>query len=125
MPPTETLEATIDRGCNGDTRAVLCALADIPDGGACERARPNADARPAVLLLRRDRQVWAYANRCPHFSVPLNYEPGVFFTYERELLMCAHHSAMFRFEDGFCVDGPCQGSWLDCVPIEVDGDVVL
>jgi nitrite reductase/ring-hydroxylating ferredoxin subunit len=35
--------------------------------------------------------------------------------------MCAHHSAMFRFEDGLCVDGPCQGASLIRFPLRVKG----
>jgi nitrite reductase/ring-hydroxylating ferredoxin subunit len=36
------------------------------------------------------------------------------------LLMCAHHSAMFRFEDGLCIDGPCQGAALMAVAIRIE-----
>ena len=36
--------------------------------------------------------------------------------------MCAHHSAMFRFEDGVCIDGPCQGAALTPVPFVSNKD---
>ncbi|WP_250520203.1 MULTISPECIES: Rieske 2Fe-2S domain-containing protein [unclassified Caballeronia] len=97
---------------------VLCALDDIPDGGGFEAA-------PSVLVLRRGGDAWAYRNVCPHFSIPLNYEPDAFWTYEGALLMCAHHSAMFRFEDGLCVDGPCLGASLRHIPICIDNGRVL
>ncbi|HUL66744.1 MAG TPA: Rieske 2Fe-2S domain-containing protein [Burkholderiaceae bacterium] len=77
-----------------------------------------------VILLRRGAEVWAYVNRCPHFSQPLDFEPGEFATYDGRILMCAHHSAMFRFEDGFCVDGPCAGHRLDPVEVRVAGAIV-
>ena len=35
------------------------------------------------------------------------------------------HGAAFRFEDGFCVDGPAKGGCLDPVPVEVVGDSVM
>ena len=35
------------------------------------------------------------------------------------------HGAAFRFEDGFCVDGPAKGGRLDPVPVEVAGDSVM
>jgi nitrite reductase/ring-hydroxylating ferredoxin subunit len=38
--------------------------------------------------------------------------------------MCAHHSAMFRFEDGACVDGPCLGARLTAVPIRIENGMV-
>jgi nitrite reductase/ring-hydroxylating ferredoxin subunit len=36
--------------------------------------------------------------------------------------MCAHHSALFRFEDGKCIDGPCKGASLDAVQVVIDSD---
>ncbi|MGU7782172.1 Rieske (2Fe-2S) protein [Burkholderia sp. PU8-34] len=129
-------------------RGRLCALDDVPDGGALCVARGahraegggthsaavdaagdtgntgntrntgNAGNTDLVVLRRRD-EAWAYRNVCPHFSIPLNYEPGTFWTYDAQWLMCAHHSAMFRFEDGICVDGPCEGAALTAVPVRI------
>jgi nitrite reductase/ring-hydroxylating ferredoxin subunit len=103
----------------------LCRVADIPDGGA--RVVDSADAGVPVVIVRRASEVWAYVNRCPHFSVPLDFEPGEVSCYRGQVLMCAHHSALFRFEDGHCIDGPCQGSALDAVAVTVDaaGWIVL
>ncbi len=99
----------------------LCNINEIPDGGAY--ATEDVLQSPVVLIRRAD-QVWAYLNQCPHFSIPLDFEPGVFCTYETSWIMCAHHSAMFRFEDGVCVDGPCEGAALTRVEVEVrDGCV--
>jgi nitrite reductase/ring-hydroxylating ferredoxin subunit len=40
--------------------------------------------------------------------------------------MCAYHCAVYRFEDGVCIDGPAVGLRLDALPIEVvDGEVRL
>ncbi|RKE38377.1 nitrite reductase/ring-hydroxylating ferredoxin subunit [Paraburkholderia sp. BL23I1N1] len=76
--------------------------------------------REAFAATRRGDEAWAYRNVCPHFSIALNYEPNTFWAYDAELLMCAHHSAMFRFEDGQCVDGPCQGAALTPVVIRIE-----
>ena len=96
----------------------LCCLDDVPDGGA--RVIDAALAGRPVVVVRRAGEVWAYANRCPHFSVPLDYEPGRVPTYRAQGIMCAHHSAMFRFEDGMCVDGPCEGAALTAVDIRIE-----
>jgi nitrite reductase/ring-hydroxylating ferredoxin subunit len=105
----------------------LCALDDVPDGGArCVGDSPEAgpgdggcgDACGVIVLRRRD-DAWAYRNVCPHFSIPLNFEPDTFWTYDAQWLMCAHHSAMFRFEDGRCIDGPCEGAALTAVPVRI------
>ena len=100
-------------------------LTAVPDGGACavEQHVDDGGAR-SVLLLRRGAQVWAYVNRCPHFSLPLDFEPGEFATYEGEVVMCAHHSALFRYDDGLCIDGPCAGHRLDPVAIDITGGVI-
>ncbi|MFP6560421.1 Rieske (2Fe-2S) protein [Paraburkholderia sp. B3] len=95
----------------------VCRVADIPDGGA--KVIDSAEAGVPVVIVRRGEAVWAYVNRCPHFSVPLDFEPGEISCYRAQVLMCAHHSALFRFEDGRCIDGPCTGSALDTVPVTV------
>ena len=105
-------------------RGYLCTLDDVPDGGALE-VGGETGAAPGVLVLRRGDDAWGYRNVCPHFSIPLDYEPGTFWTYDAQWLMCAHHSAMFRFEDGACVDGPCVGDALTPVPIRIIGRTIL
>jgi nitrite reductase/ring-hydroxylating ferredoxin subunit len=104
---------------SAQARSPLCALDDIPDGGGLEVPSECAGT-PGIVVLRRCDQVWAYRNVCPHFSIPLNYEPNTFWAYDAELVMCAHHSAMFRFEDGKCVDGPCEGASLTPVAIRIE-----
>ena len=83
--------------CESWTRQ-LCRFSDVPDGGA--RVVDEACIRRPVIVVRRGEQVWAYVNRCPHFSVPLDFVPGSVSCYRSQVLMCAHHSALFRFDDG-------------------------
>ncbi|MBB2927436.1 nitrite reductase/ring-hydroxylating ferredoxin subunit [Paraburkholderia silvatlantica] len=52
--------------------------------------------------------------------MPLDYEPGHVPTYRAQVIMCAHHSALFRFEDGRCIEGPCAGAKLDAVAVWLD-----
>jgi len=104
----------------------LCALDAIADGTAVIRDAIVEGEYAELILVRRGGKVWAYRNRCPHFSVGLDAQPGVIHTYGGEVMMCAHHSAMFRFEDGLCIDGPCQGHRLDAVAVQIDrGQVCL
>ena len=100
-------------------------LAAIPDGGAVaiEQAQADGSTR-SVLLLRRGVRAWGYVNRCPHFSLPLEFEPGEFATYDATIVMCAHHSAMFRYEDGVCIEGPCAGHRLDPVALTIADGLV-
>ncbi|MBT8769228.1 Rieske (2Fe-2S) protein [Metapseudomonas boanensis] len=104
----------------------LCAIEDIAEGGALALDARLGGQSVRLVLVRRGQAVWGYRNRCPHFSVGLDYRPGEFCTYRGQVLMCAHHSAMFRFEDGHCIEGPCEGSRLDAVAVKVvEGRVVL
>ena len=103
---------------------VLCALSAVPDQGGHEIVFGTHEPL-RLLVLRQGERIWAYENRCPHFSLPLNFDPQVFVTLDG-LVMCAHHTAFFRFEDGYCVDGPCRTSALTAVPAHCkDGQVVL
>ncbi len=83
------------------------------------RQRPNHEEAE-----EHDKKHRRIVNRCPHFSLPLDFEPGEFSTYDGRILMCAHHSAMFRFEDGVCVEGPCAGHRLDPVEVRISDDTV-
>ncbi|WP_250536884.1 Rieske 2Fe-2S domain-containing protein [Caballeronia sp. AZ10_KS36] len=96
----------------------LCRLDEVADGGALV-VHEESVARSVVVVRRGDR-AWAYVNRCPHFSVPLDFVPGTVSCYRSQVLMCAHHSALFRFDDGKCIDGPCKGAALEAVPVEID-----
>ena len=98
----------------------LCRLEEIPDGGGREIVFGEGAECFRLLLLRLGAAVHAYHNCCPHYSLPLNYEPDVFHIYDREYLMCAHHTALFRIADGECFDGPCLGAHLTPVPVRND-----
>ena len=99
----------------------LCDVGDIPEGGAKEISFGEGKDAFGVVLLRRGDSVWAYRNRCPHHLLPLNAEPDLFHVFDGEILMCAHHTAMFRVEDGYCFDGPCQGANLEGLPLQRAG----
>ena len=95
----------------------LCRLDDIADGGALGLPQHRQLHPAGLVAVRQGEQVWVYVNRCPHFSVPLDFNPQQFCTYRGKVLMCAHHSAMFRYDDGHCIDGPCKGAQLEAVPV--------
>lgn len=102
----------------------LCARDEIPDGGAHEVIADVNGERISIVVLRKGKNIAAYINRCPHFRIPLNFVRGAFLISGGEL-WCTHHSATFRFEDGYCTDGPCRGGSLDAVPITETGDGMI
>ncbi len=102
----------------------LCALADVDDGGA-RTVAPHA-ALPAieVIVARRGDRCFAYHNRCAHMAIPLNMLDTVFVA--GDALVCDHHSARFRIDDGYCTAGPCKGASLASVALVVrNGDVFV
>jgi nitrite reductase/ring-hydroxylating ferredoxin subunit len=100
-------------------------MPEIPDKGAREVVFGEGYDCFRVLLLRSGASVSAYRNRCAHVHIPLNYEPQLFHIIDGEVLMCAHHGAMYRITDGVCFDGPCEGASLTPIPIAVRGDDIV
>ena len=104
----------------------LCRLADIPDGGACGFAVEGPGFAQRLVVVRCGDAVHGYVNSCPHVPSRLDFTPGDFLDETGRLLQCQGHGALFRFEDGFCIDGPCEGQSLHPAPVRVaDGCVWL
>lgn len=93
----------------------LCALADIPDQGGYEVTFGTGEESFRILLVRQGQRFWSYINNCPHFSLPLNFHPQTFVVMD-DMVICAHHTAFFKFDDGACIDGPCAGTGLTPLP---------
>lgn len=93
----------------------LCRLSDIPDG----QARGFLLEERPVLVARRGDRVFGYVNRCPHRGVGLDWAPDRFVSADGAHLQCATHGALFRFEDGLCVAGPCTGLALGPCAVRV------
>ncbi len=103
----------------------LCALAAIPEQGASEVAFGEGYDSFRVVLLRSGDGIRAYRNCCPHFHIPLNYEPGVFHVLDGGVLMCAHHGAMYHIADGVCFEGPCEGAGLTPIEVAIEGNAIV
>jgi nitrite reductase/ring-hydroxylating ferredoxin subunit len=82
------------------------------------------DASASWLLLRRDGQVHAWLDRCPHTGMSLRWDPRPFATADGRYLECAAHSALFRVGDGMCVRGPCVGEALTRGEVEERDGVI-
>lgn len=104
---------------------LLCALEDIPDGGA-KGVFPGPRGRDQGLLVRRGDKVFGYINNCPHFDrAPLGWKKNEFLNGAKDKIMCAAHGALFRIEDGTCVIGPCLGQSLTPIRITVESGQVF
>jgi nitrite reductase/ring-hydroxylating ferredoxin subunit len=74
------------------------------------------------FLLCHGLGLFAYLNRCPHWSVDLDLGDGRFYAADVDRIYCKNHGALFRVPDGVCDHGPCFGQALTPFAVELDGD---
>ena len=102
----------------------LCKITELDDPSSksfqIKIGRKNTD----IFLVRKNDQVFAYQDICPHAQAPLEWNPDEFLDENKENIICAMHGAKFTIENGDCISGPCRGSALTPVELElVDGNV--
>jgi nitrite reductase/ring-hydroxylating ferredoxin subunit len=103
---------------------VICAVAGIPDGGACIFAWGEGKATFRLLVLRSGASCLGYVNRCPHFGVPLAEHDEHLIVEAGQWVKCNVHYSRFRWHDGHCDDGECVGDALEPVALAIEDGVV-
>lgn len=104
----------------------LCRVEEVPEGGGRGFRFGSGPDLSAIFVVKKAGALYAYVNSCPHVGTPLNFLPDRFFDRGAEHLLCTTHGALFRVEDGHCLDGPCAGKRLTPVAIRVEeGEIVL
>lgn len=73
-----------------------------------------------VLLLRSGDTVRAFVNRCSHFGVPLAAKQEHLMFKPHVSITCNVHYARFRWTDGTCESGECDGLGLIPIALEID-----
>ena len=101
---------------------VIGQLQDLTDASAQRTPGPFS-----ILLLREGDTVTAYANRCAHFGVPLAAEGFPILQQPLRSIRCNVHYASYRWSDGSCLSGDCDGEGLLPIPVVVlaDGSVCI
>jgi nitrite reductase/ring-hydroxylating ferredoxin subunit len=108
-----------------DLERVICAVEEIPDGGARGFAIGEGDWPLRGLLVRQRDAVRAYVNRCPHAGHQLNLMPHRFLTPDSAAILCTAHGAIFDKMTGLCLVGPCPGRSLTPVPVRIEAGHVM
>jgi nitrite reductase/ring-hydroxylating ferredoxin subunit len=104
----------------------LIALDAIFDGGAYLGRLASGDNEFRFILLRSGSEAFCYLNRCAHFGVPLSNSVEHLGVKPYESIHCSVHYARYRWRDGYCEHGDCEGESLIQIPVEViDGQVVV
>ena len=103
----------------------LCEVSDIAVGEVKEFTFGEEKKHQFHMFLYNDSgTIRGYVNKCPHFQVPLNVEPGGMFTTDRSQFMCMFHYAKFNIDSGHCTEGPCEGSDLEKIPLEIINNTI-
>lgn len=105
----------------------IIPVSEIPPAGHRFDYKEGPFDEEGILVRLADDSVRAYKNECRHLPMRLDdREPATLWDAERTHLMCNSHGARYRPSDGLCIAGPCAGSHLRTLPIEVrDGQVYL
>ena len=113
------------------TAYAICPAKDFPNrrGRAFSLLRAGEDGREIpwhIFIVRWDKKVYGYVNRCPHNGVNLDWETDQFLEQGSNRIICGKHGSLFELETGKCIEGPCQGQSLEPVSLSVlDGDICV
>lgn len=110
-----------------ENQRLICATADVPDGGKGVRFSIERWGRETpAFVIRFQGRAHAYINECGHVPVELDWQPGEFFDHSGLYLICSVHGALYSPETGRCLGGRCNGKGLKPLAIEErDGTIYL
>jgi nitrite reductase/ring-hydroxylating ferredoxin subunit len=122
-PPAPPLWHTLPHAPAPGT--LLGHVDEVGDGQVLIRqvfaATDSAQQHPfKLLLLRSGQSVTAFANRCAHFGVPLAAKQEHLKFQPHTSISCNVHYARYRWSDGVCELGDCEGESLVAIPVTVD-----
>ncbi|MFS2162552.1 Rieske (2Fe-2S) protein [Variovorax sp. Varisp62] len=98
----------------------LCRVDELKDGSAQGFAgdRPGQDS---MFLVRHEGTVYGYRNDCPHWpGSPMAWRRDGYLNLDANRIVCSGHAAEFDIASGRCTLGPCLGSSLTPVELEID-----
>jgi len=102
----------------------ICHIDELPEsGGRIFSIGTESDAF-GIIVLRHGDTVVAWHNHCPHFGQPLARSDEHLIVKPPHSLTCNVHYARFRWQDGYCETGDCEGESLTAVAIEIVDGVV-
>lgn len=82
----------------------------------------NGDKKEAILV-GHDSGIECWLNYCRHLTT-VKLHDGENISRRDEEIICNNHGAIFDVKDGECTHGPCKGSNLIQVKVEIDEEVV-
>ncbi len=104
---------------------ILCHIDDISDPGAKGFEVKQGRQTLGLFVVKKDGQVYAYKNECPHARVNLEWQEDDFLDMDNSLIQCSVHGALFVIESGDCAGGPCNGQGLQKLELQINDDKML
>lgn len=74
-----------------------------------------------VIVLLFDQQIYAWLDACPHYvqATPMSWKSDHYLSEDKKFIQCFAHGALFDFQTGHCIKGPCIGQKLTEVKIAI------
>lgn len=77
------------------------------------------------FIVKFNKHFFGYVNECPHLGTTLEFQKDQFLDADKRFIQCSMHGALFNYEDGECVHGPCVGEYLKPVPLVIQEDRIF
>jgi nitrite reductase/ring-hydroxylating ferredoxin subunit len=104
---------------------ILSACNSLQNGGAGLRFEVlKGEQRMPAFAIKQGDGVYAYLNQCAHVAMEMDWQPGQFFDFDHQYVMCATHGALYEPSTGLCVSGPCIGKRLHPVTLRIENDLI-
>lgn len=100
---------------------ILCSIHDIEES----QSKGFSSTKGPVFVVKKDNQLYVYANECPHLGVNLEFQEDEFLDQDGALIQCSTHGALFEIETGHCLTGPCQGDHLTAIDFSIVNDQIV
>jgi nitrite reductase/ring-hydroxylating ferredoxin subunit len=109
----------------GSRRKLVARVGELAHGASKKFKIRRGQFDSEALLVNYQGDLFAYLNRCPHIGISLDWVDNQFFTVDGRYLMCANHGAVFEPPTGECVWGPCVGTALQKLEVEIEGEKIF
>ena len=103
---------------------VIADASRLGEGDAARFTITLDGVRRDAFVLRWHGALHGWVNACRHQSLPLDAGDARFLDGAADAIVCVHHGARYRPDTGGCVEGPCRGSFLTPLALEVREDGV-
>jgi nitrite reductase/ring-hydroxylating ferredoxin subunit len=105
-------------------RRIVALISDLQTRQAIKFSYRDEGIQREGFVALFQGQVVCYQNTCRHIPITLDYGDGRFFNREGTHFICQTHGATYEPSTGLCVAGPCPGTSLKKLEVEVIGNEV-